>query len=180
MHHEVMHFVYETKALYPQFFTNARVLEIGSLKIGDQPSVKAHFNDCDYVGVDIGEGPNVDVVCKGHEYTSNELFDLVISCECFEHDPYYDLTVTNMINLLRPEGMLLFTCATTGRPEHGTTSANPESSPLTTQIEGWKDHYRNLTEIDFRRIPIFNQMVCGYWATNELSRDLYYRGWKKK
>jgi SAM-dependent methyltransferase len=179
MHHEILHFVYETKNLYPEYFAKTRVLEIGSLKLGKQPSVRCHFDNCDYTGVDISEGPCVDVVCRGHEYKSNQLFDIVISCECFEHDPFYDLTVTNMINLLRPNGLLIFTCASTGRPEHGTRSSNPESSPFTSQIETWQDYYRNLTEFDFKKIPSFSNMKGNYWVSNEASKDLYYRGWKK-
>ena len=178
MHGEVMHFVYETKYLFPEYFKNVRVLEIGSLKIGGQPSVRAHFIDCDYVGVDISEGNCVDVVCKGHEYASNELFDVVISCECFEHDPFYDLTITNMINHLKPNGIFIMTCAGLGRPEHGTVKSYPESSPFTSKIDGWDNFYQNRTPLDFKSIPYWDRLQRGYWGMNEASQDLYYRGWK--
>ena len=180
MHHEVLHFVYETEMLFPEYFNNARVLEIGSAQIGTQPSVRCRFHDCDYTGVDIWENPCVDVVSGGHEYNSDQLFDTVISCECFEHDMFYDLTITNMIRLLRPGGLLLFTCASTGRPEHGTRATDVDSSPETAQREGWMDYYRNLTEFDFKLIPAMNQMRHSYWAHNEGTQDLYYRGWKKE
>jgi SAM-dependent methyltransferase len=179
MHHEAMHFMYETKVLYPQYFKNARVLEIGSLKLGLQPSAKSHFENCDYVGVDIDEGPNVDVVCKGHEYTSDELFDIVISCECFEHDPFYDLTVINMLKHLKPTGLFVMTCAGLGRPEHGTSNSNPISSPFTQNIEWWKDFYKNRTPYDFKTIPHWDRLHMGYWGVNEANSDLYYRGFKK-
>ena len=179
MHHEVLHFVYETKNLYPHHFNNVRVLEIGSRRVLDQPTVRCHFSDCDYIGVDISEGDCVDVVSKGHEYKTDQLFDTIISCECFEHDPFYDLTITNMINLLKPGGLLLFTCASLGRPEHGTRSTSPESSPATAEIEGWQDYYRNLTEFDFKKVPAFSNMKGNYWVSNEGTKDLYYRGWKK-
>lgn len=179
MHHEVLHFVYETKNLYPEYFNNARVLEIGSQSVQGQPAVRCHFANCEYIGVDIGEGECVDVVSLGHLYKSDQLFDTIISCECFEHDPYYDLTITNMINHLRPGGMMIFTCASTGRSEHGTIRTSPESSPLTADIEGWQDYYRNLTQFDFQKIPLFSEMKGNYWVSNEATKDLYYRGWKK-
>lgn len=178
MHHEVLHFVYETKNLFPEYFNNARVLEIGSRKVQDQPTIRCHFSNCDYVGVDISEGNCVDVVAKGHEYDSDQLFDTVISCECFEHDPFYEKTVSNMIRLLRPNGMLIFTCASTGRPEHGTRRSSPGSSPATAEIEGWQDYYKNLTESDFKGIPAIVKMKGSYWVSNESTCDLYYRGWK--
>ena len=179
MHHEILHFVYETKNLYPEYFNNTRVLEIGSRRVQNQPTVRCHFSNCDYIGVDISEGDCVDVACLGHEYKSDELFDTIISCECFEHDPFYDLTITNMINHLKPNGLLLFTCASLGRPEHGTRRSSPESSPATSQIEVWEDYYRNLTQFDFQKIPAFSEMNGGYWVSNEATKDLYYRGWKK-
>ena len=46
--------------------------------------------------------------------------------------------------------------------------------------EGWMDYYRNLTEFDFKLIPAMNQMRHSYWAHNEGTQDLYYRGWKKE
>ena len=87
-----------------------------------------------------------------------------------------------MINHLKWNGLLIFTCASTGRPEHGTRKSSPHSSPATVEIEGWADYYRNLTENDFKLIvPEFTNgtMVSGMWVNNEASRDLYYRGWKR-
>jgi SAM-dependent methyltransferase len=182
MHREVIRFLLETKSALPQYFENTRVLEIGSRRIGDQPTVKQAFKNCEYIGVDISDGPGVDWIGKGHEFKSKELFDVVVSCECFEHDPYWDKTVTNMINHLKWNGLLIFTCASTGRPEHGTRKSSPHSSPATVEIEGWADYYRNLTENDFKLIvPEFTNgtMVSGMWVNNEASRDLYYRGWKR-
>ena len=42
-------------------------------------------------------------------------FDVVISCECFEHNPYWRETFLNMTRVLRPGGLFVLTCATTGR-----------------------------------------------------------------
>ena len=185
MHHEVLHFVYEKKHLIPEYFNNARVLEIGSRTVENQPTIRCHFNGCDYIGVDISNGPNVDIVGKGHEFKSDQLFDTAVSCECFEHDPFYEKTIMNMIHNLRPNGLLIFTCASTGRSEHGTRKSNPQSSiegihPKDFEYDIFQDYYKNLTVDDIKSIPGFNDSMVGqYWVSNEASKDLYFYGYKK-
>jgi hypothetical protein len=58
-------FVGAIKKSYPEFFTNAKVLEVGSLDING--SIRPFFENCDYLGVDLGEGRGVDMVAKGEE-----------------------------------------------------------------------------------------------------------------
>src|SRR4029078_13215138 len=48
----------------------------------------------------------------------------------------------NIERVLRPGGVLVLTCATTGRHEHGTTRTSPTMAPPA------NDHYRNLTPVD--------------------------------
>jgi SAM-dependent methyltransferase len=127
-------------------FRNVRVLEIGSLDING--SVRTLFQACDYLGLDLADGPGVDLVCEGQKYEGPDgSFDVVISCEAMEHNPYWVDTFKNMIRLCRPGGLVVMTCATTGRPEHGTERSSPEASPLTVHL-GW-NYYRNLRETDF-------------------------------
>ena len=39
-----------------------------------------------YIGIDLEEGPNVDLVLNGTDiHKLNKEFDIIISCECFEH-----------------------------------------------------------------------------------------------
>ena len=103
-----------------QLVEGSRVLEIGSYDVNG--SVRTLFaTSTDYVGVDLSEGPGVDVVSFGHELAlPDDAFDLAVSAECFEHDPHWAETFANMVRLTRPGGMVVFTCATRGRPEHGT------------------------------------------------------------
>jgi hypothetical protein len=70
------------------------------------------------------------------------------------------------------------TCATTGRPEHGTTRTSPYNSPLTVSI-GW-DYYRNLTETDFRNELDIDNMFSTYkFELSNTHPDLYFYGIKK-
>lgn len=140
-------FISYVKNKFPNLFENVRVLEIGSLDING--TMRTFFSNCDYLGIDVGEGKGVDLVCQGQEYDApDESYDVCTSGECFEHNPYWAQTFANMVRMCKSNGLVLFTCATTGRKEHGTTRTDSESSPLTVDI-GW-EYYKNLDEQDFR------------------------------
>ena len=71
---------------------------------------------------------------------------------------FYPQTIQNVMRMLKPGGMFLFTCAAPGRPEHGTRRQGEWCAPLLLQIsEEWADYYKNLTEEDIRKIPNFNE-----------------------
>lgn len=140
-------FILYVKNKYSDYFENSKVLEIGSLDING--SMRLFFSECDYLGIDVGEGPGVDLVSQGQEYDAlDESFDVCASGECFEHNPYWAETFCNMVRMCKSGGLVLFTCATIGRKEHGTSRSDSGSSPLTVGI-GW-EYYRNLDEQDFR------------------------------
>jgi SAM-dependent methyltransferase len=150
------------------------VLDIGSLDINGNN--RYLFEQCDYTGIDIGEGPNVDVVCSGHLFKSDDNFNVVISTECFEHDEYWQQTLKNVINnLLSVGGLFLFSCAAPGRPEHGTKKTSPKDSPFTT------DYYRNLSEEDIRSVLDCDNIFWNYKfkTRKEFPQDLYFYGIKK-
>jgi SAM-dependent methyltransferase len=162
------------KYAHPEFFIGTNVLDIGSLDINGNN--RYLFEQCDYTGIDIGAGSNVDVVCSGHLFKSDDLFDVVISTECFEHDEYWQQTLKNVINnLLSDGGLFLFSCAAPGRPEHGTKKTSPKDSPFTT------DYYRNLSEEDIRSVLDCDNIFSNYKfkTRTEFPQDLYFYGIKK-
>lgn len=176
-HPQQIQFVSSVRASFPKYFTAGKVLEIGSLNING--SVRQFFDNCDYIGIDVGAGRDVDIVCEGHKYEADaETFDTVISCECFEHNPHWAETFHNMINLCKTGGLVIMTCATTGRPEHGTTRTSPADSPLTVG-KGW-EYYKNLTEEDFNNIINASEVFTSHnYSVNPQSHDLYFWGIKK-
>jgi|LakMenEpi03Aug12_release.lakeMendotaPanAssembly.Ray.scaffolds.fasta_scaffold220217_2 hypothetical protein len=123
---------------------SARVLEIGSYDVNG--SIRSLFSEVnEYTGIDLCAGPGVDLVANAHDLKNLNLgkFEIVISCETLEHDPNWRLTVKNLVESLSDNGVLIITCATTLRPEHGTPRTSVHESPGTTTM-GW-DHYQNVS-----------------------------------
>jgi len=143
------------------------ILEVGSYLVNQ--SIRDLFPNSKFVGYDLINGPNVEVVYDGKEIKSNKTFDISISCECFEHNPYFLENFHQMINLTKDSGLVIITCATTGRLEHGTSSSAQKF-----------DYYKNLTPKDFgkknRLLKIFNSY---HIFINHWTRDLYFIGQKK-
>lgn len=163
------------RALRPQY-TGVKILEIGSYDVNG--GIRAFFADSDYLGADLSEGPGVDVVCSGDKLDFQDgLFDLCLSCECFEHNPQWLQTFVNMIRMTAPGGVVLMTCATTGRLEHGTARTMPSESPGTQSV-GW-NYYRNLVERNFTSsLPLDELFSSFQFLRNRYSADLYFIGVK--
>lgn len=172
-HPQQREFVESVRRSFPSCFQGRRVLEIGSLDVNG--SVRQYFRKCDYTGLDVGEGPGVDVVCQGQKYDAPDgSFDVVISCEVMEHNPFWRETFENMIRLCSPGGLVVMTCASAGRPEHGTTRSNKAAAPL---IE-W-EYYRNLVAHDFRvSVPMTERFSVAEFMENFESCDLYFAGFR--
>lgn len=173
-HQSQSEFCLRVKDFYPDKF-KGDILDIGSLDINgnnrylfDEP-----FN---YIGIDIGTGKNVDIVSRGHEFQPKKQFDVVISTECFEHDKFWRSTITNAVNLTKSGGIFLFTCATTGRPEHGTERFEAWASPYS-HVQ-FNNHYKNLTEEDIRPLVEGKFATCHFEIVPKIS-DLYFYGIKK-
>jgi ubiquinone/menaquinone biosynthesis C-methylase UbiE len=172
-HSQQRDFFQSVKNKSPEAFTGVEVLEVGSLNING--TVRDFFDSTRYIGADVAEGKDVDVVCNGEnlDYPDNS-FDVAVSAECFEHNPEWVATFRNMWRMSKKYVMM--TCASEGRAEHGTTRSDPGSSPLTL---GW-DYYRNLTEQDFRAEFNLDEMFDSYYFDyNADSCDLYFYGEKK-
>jgi SAM-dependent methyltransferase len=171
MHPEVDTFIKITKARYPDMFNTKSVLEVGSQDING--SVRNHFHNCDYIGIDLGEAPGVDVVLDATDMKYWEEFDVVISSEMLEHCKEWDLALSNMYGALKPGGLFILTCAGPNRQEHGTNNHTPQDSKFTLE------HYRNISIEDFISIlplDFFKESSLGLYRGD---CDLYFYGIKK-
>ena len=188
MHKEQVDYILKIKNKFPQFFKNGKVLDIGSFDVcGNE---KIFFTNCEFIGLDIGPGEGVDIICPAQEYDApDEYFDTIISCECWEHNPFYEESIKNAIRMLKSGGFFIFTCATTGRPVHGTLSLE-ESSKI--KFEKWKampnvsreawdnDYYQNLSENNIREcIDVENTFSEYEFEVEHGHCDLYFWGIKK-
>jgi len=168
-HPAQIEFVASLKSQFPDYFVRKNVLEVGSLNING--SIRPFFEQCIYVGVDLGAGADVDVVARGEDLAyPDSSFDVVASCECFEHNPAWVKTFANMIRM--SSGLVFFSCATTGRAEHGTRRTSPHDAPFC------GDYYRNLTEQDFREAFDLSEFRQYAFTTNDQAHDLYFWGVK--
>jgi SAM-dependent methyltransferase len=178
-HHSQKQFVKSLQEQFPQNFNQIKMLEIGSLNLNG--SIREYFTDCTYVGVDVGEGNDVDLVCGGHEVDHpDETYDTIGSCNCFEHNPHWIETFANMYRMTKKTGLVFISVPTTGNAEHGTTASAPGDSPLTI-AKGW-EYYKNLTEEDFREHFDIDNMFDSYKfqvSDSGDSKDLFFYRFKK-
>ena len=175
-HAEQFQFFSSLAKMHPEYFKGGSVAEIGSLNING--SIREFFNSDEYTGFDISGGPGVDQVQQAQLIQSpTGYYDAIISAECFEHNPFWVETFSNMLRMTRPGGLIIISCATTGRPEHGTTRSTPHDSPLTAQL-GW-NYYQNLDADNF--LEIFH--LAGWFAGFHFlmcpqTCDLYFYGFR--
>jgi hypothetical protein len=166
MHKQQIDFVKRCLAEYDKPIRS--VTEFGSLNVNG--TVRDLFDADSYVGIDIGPGPGVDVVCRAHTYQGPQT-DCVISCEMLEHDEYWQQSLRAMCDHLSPGGLLIMTCATTGRAEHGTRKRRPGSAPFV------GNYYRNLTQSDVEPYLVGLEQVA--FSVDTGHKDLYLMAVKR-
>lgn len=181
MHDEATHFLQYVASVSKTHFTRGKlVLDVGSFDFNG--SNRPLFDSsCKIHGNDVFPGRNVDLVYKTSELPFYDpTFDTIVSSNCFQHDPDYKESLRKLIQILRPGGILAFTCATTGKPEHGTKKNKPEMSLGTRSgLSKWKDYYKTLTFEDIK--DSLNLAGFQMYAVfcNKASKDLFFVGLKK-
>ncbi len=167
----------KVKKKYPQYFLNKRVLDVGSLDINGNN--KGLFENCEYIGLDVVKGKNVDVVSIAHEYDPGVLFDVVLSTNAFEHDMYFELTLKKMVELLKPSGLMFF-CGSSGHKEHGTERTSPWASG-TTKINNkkWAKYYKNLVVKDITNVLNLEEIFAEF-TLEDKQKDIRFVGIKHK
>jgi SAM-dependent methyltransferase len=179
MHEQARDFTLFVKKILGDFFINKRVLDVGSGDINGNN--RFLFENCEYDGNDVILANNVTIVSKTKDLDiPDETFDTIVSTECFEHDPEYRESFKKIYKMLKPDGLFFFTCATIGRPEHGTRRTRPEDSYGSIgNLEDMTDYYKNLTIFDVNEVLNLNNLFS-VWDSyyNEKSADLYFLGIK--
>jgi SAM-dependent methyltransferase len=180
MHTQARDFTLFVKRILADFFINKRVLDVGSGDINGNN--RFLFENCEYDGNDVIPVNNVTIVSKTKDLPfQDNTFDTIVSTECFEHDPEYKESFIKIYKMLKPYGLFCFTCASTGRPEHGTRRSSPYDSYGTIgNLPDMSDYYKNLTEHDLNEALPLNELFA-VWDTyyNSEGHDLYFVGIKK-
>lgn len=160
------------------FFRKTNVIDVGSLDINGNN--RYLFSRCNYKGVDIVAGKNVDFVGLAElaipdiekEWNRQQRFvDVIISTEMLEHDKTWADSLRVMYDSLRYGGLLIVTCAGNGRQEHGTIRSLPGDSP------GTNDYYKNISNEMFASV-IRADMFSEYYL-RQYKNDLQFYGIKK-
>ena len=180
MHPEAKNFLENVATLFSDYFINKRIIDIGAGDINGNN--RYLFKNCEYLGVDVVNAPNVDIVSRAKDLPENiGTFDVVISSECFEHDMQVYDTFQRIIKLLNPGGLFVFTCAGYGRPEHGTKRTSPQDSysQLQTDSSWYPNYYQNLSMDDIAKIfPLEKYFEKIYFQKSSYPYpdDLYFYG----
>jgi SAM-dependent methyltransferase len=120
-------------------FANNRKLEAIEFGAKDiNGSIQPLFPKAKWTGVDIADGPRVDVVADAATYEHPVQADLIVSCEVFEHAPGWRDIINNSFRLLKSGGEAIFTCAGRHRPPHSAVDGSFELKP--------GEHYANVDE----------------------------------
>ena len=179
MHKEVIHFIKFVSEILSVFFSDKVVMDIGGGDINGNN--RYAFKNTIYHCNDVCESPNVTIVSRTKDlHFQPNTFDTIISTECFEHDPEYEQSFLKIYDMLKPNGLFVFTCASTGRLEHGTSNHKPHQSFGTIcGFEDMKDYYKNLDESDLNKIVSLKDIFVVYKTYyNAFSKDLYFFGIK--
>jgi SAM-dependent methyltransferase len=143
-HSEQTKFITDCLSTIKNDFNNPDVLEVGSYNVNSLVNYRKFIGNCNYLGIDLIEGPGVDLVLEGENINKlNKKFDLIISAECFEHAENWKCVFRQMVDSIKEHGYIILTIASKGRLEHGTKRTINSHSP------GTGDYYKNLTKRDF-------------------------------
>jgi len=114
------------------------VVEFGSRNING--SARDVFPGLEWIGVDIEDGPGVDVVCDAAGFTTPLLVRAVVCCEVLEHAANWKCLIRNAANVMT-DGVLVITCAGPGRLPHSAIDGGPLRPG---------EYYRNLSAAEIR------------------------------
>lgn len=146
--------------------TRLRVLDVGSGCSRGSLSCRELFPPpvFEYVGLDITDGHNVDVVPDDPYRWTNletESFDVVVSNQVFEHIPFFWITAAEIARVLTQEGLLAVVSPSSGYPHRYPVDCwrfYPDSWTATC-------HYVGLDLIESYREPLsWRKVIPGiYW-----------------
>ena len=117
-----------------------RVVEVGSRDING--SIRGLVDAGTYIGIDLEDGPGVDVVADCRWWEPPWQASLTIVAEVLEHADDPAAVIKACVGYLRPGGRIVVTCAGPGRAPHSGHDGGPN-------VEG--EWYANIEPADLER-----------------------------
>ena len=107
-------------SFYEEFCKKAieklKVVDFGSYDVNG--CLKPIFKEHDYIGIDMAEGRNVDIVCTNDNTPfENDSIDVILSSSSFEHDDFFWMTFLEMCRITKPGGLIYINAPSAG-PYH--------------------------------------------------------------
>ncbi len=161
-----------------------KILDVGSADYNG--SSRTIFKSKKYLGVDIIKGPGVDLIVKSGSKLPfpKEEFDVVLSCNCFEHNPYWEKSFSEMYRVLKDTKFFILSVPSRGRVEHGTSRTWKSNFVYGTKYQYFKknfDYYKNLLESDFYKAhDIKNMFKSFFFYYYPRTKDLFFVGIKSQ
>lgn len=154
VHSAAMEFVFTNFHNWRKNEDRLDVLEIGSLDING--SVRPIFKpfQASYTGIDMQEGPGVDLVVDAAKFINFESYDVIVCAEVFEHTPYWPQILQNSYNNLRPGGVFIATMAGEGRHPHSAIDENPIRDWEHYSNIGWWELQQTLKKVGFKDVNV--------------------------
>lgn len=116
MHAEVASFVVNSLDRHPRKAFGV-VYDIGGRNVNGTPK-NSLISANEYVVVDPLGGPGVDVVIDAADWRPGRQADVILCLEVLDHCARWQELIANMAALLKPDGVLILTCACNPRPAH--------------------------------------------------------------
>lgn len=95
------------------------ILDVGSYDVNGTYKKFFNYLTWEYIGIDIEEGPNVDVVAKApYNWGIDQQFDVVISGQCIEHVPDVKLWFQELDKVVKVGGLVFLIAPNNNQAEH--------------------------------------------------------------
>jgi SAM-dependent methyltransferase len=145
----------------------ARVVEVGSRDINGE--IRSLIDAGTYIGIDLEDGPGVDVVADCRFWEPPWKASLVVCAEVLEHAGDPRAVVDACISYLRPGGRLVITCAGPGREPHSGHDGGPVDPD---------EHYANVDPDDLEKW-LAEDLEAVRVRYNGIAHDCYATGIKR-
>lgn len=120
MHINLLKEIKKTRHLLPNNL--GKVIDVGSLDVNGKVLDVIEGTEYEsYLGIDMREGKNVDVVMNGHDliqHFEQGSFDTVVCMNTMEHDDAFWLTLNGINHVIKPGGHFIFAVPHFYFPEH--------------------------------------------------------------